>query len=156
MKQRTKETGTQNNDWETPEYIYTFIQNFFGISKTKLYDPCPLHANFNGLTKEWGQYNYINPPYTRKEKEAFILKAYEEFQKGKECIMLIPATTETKIFHNIIVPNCEIYFLYQRVRFKGINTKGEYVENKTGQSGSMIIRFSKTPCMKPMKIETFI
>lgn len=37
-----------------------------------------------------------------------------------------------------------LFFIKQRVKFKGYNSKGEYVENKTGQSGSMLVIFGTT------------
>lgn len=66
--------------------------------------------------------------------------------------MLIPASTETKIFHETIVPNAEVQLIKGRIKFKGTNTKGEYVTNKTGQSGSMIIIFGRTPIIKTIDI----
>jgi len=111
MKQKTESNGSKNNDWETPEYIYKAIKQIFGYDKKDLFDPCPLKANFNGLNMIWADVNYVNPPYDQKGKEAFIMKAYEEFKKGKITIMLIPASTETKIFHNIIVPNASVYLI---------------------------------------------
>ena len=37
------------------------------------YDPCPLHGR-GGLEGDWGKRNYINPPYSRKLKDAFVKK----------------------------------------------------------------------------------
>ena len=104
-------------------------------------DPCPINPKFDGLSIEWGKVNFINPPYNRKDKEAFIRKAFKESKKGKLCVMLLPVSTSTKIFHEIIYPNAEIRFIKGRIKFKGINSKGEYVENKTGQHDSMLVIF---------------
>jgi len=57
--------------------------------------------------------------------------------------MLLPVSTSTKIFHEVIYPNAEIRFLKGRVKFIGINTKGEKVENKCGQHDSMMVIFRK-------------
>jgi len=56
--------------------------------------------------------------------------------------MLLPVSTSTKIFHEIILPNAKIRFLQKRVRFEGINTFGELVTNKTGMHDSMIVIFN--------------
>jgi len=142
MKNRSTDNGTKVNDWATPQYIYDYIEK--EIFKGKPYfDPCPLHCEFDGLSINWEKRNYINPPYTRKLKEAFIMKAIEESKKGKLCVMLLPVSTDTKIFHNAIVKYGQVRLLKGRVKFKGINTKGEYVTDKTGQSGSMIVIFGK-------------
>jgi hypothetical protein len=51
--------------------------------------------------------NFINPPYSRKLKEAFIRKALEESKKGKTCVLLLPVSTSTAIFHDVILPNAK-------------------------------------------------
>lgn len=41
---------------------------------------------------------------------------------------MLPVSTSTKLFHDLILPNKkEIRFLKGRVKFIGINTKGQYV-----------------------------
>ena len=133
MKNRKK----IHDDWETPEHILELIKEEFG----DFFDPCPIYADFDGLKIDWKDVNYINPPYNRKDKELFIRKAYNEHLKGKTCIMLLPVSTSTKIFHEIIYPNAEIRFLKGRVKFKGYNSRGEYVTNKPGQHDSMLVIF---------------
>jgi len=130
--------GLENNDnWATPDYLYKELDNEFHFD----FDPCPLHAEFDGLVAEWGKSNYINPPYNRTDKPKFIQKAYEEWQKGKTCVLLLPVATSTKQFHNLILPNAEVRFLKGRVAFKGYNTKGEYTETAKGKHDSMIVIF---------------
>lgn len=126
-----------HDNWETPNYLIEELTKEFGL----MFDPCPLDYSINGLDIEWSNVNFINPPYNRKDKELFINKAYEESKKGKVCVMLLPVSTSTKIFHEIIYPNTEIRFLKGRVKFKGINTKGEKVDNKCGMHDSMIVIF---------------
>jgi len=130
------------NDWKTPEKLYTFLDNEFNFD----FDPCPLKHNldlWDGLDIEWGQRNFINPPYSRKLKESFIKKAISESKKGKLCVMLLPVSTSTNIFHDYILPNKkEIRFLRGRVSFAGYNTKNEYVKNKKGMHDSMIVIFN--------------
>jgi len=128
------------DDWETPDSLLLELRKEFG----EFFDPCPLHNDikiWDGLKRDWMKLNYINPPYSRKLKEAFIRKAFEESRKGKTCIMLLPVSTSTKIFHEVIYSNAEIRFLKGRVKFRGVNTKGELVENKCGMHDSMIVIF---------------
>lgn len=126
-----------SDDWATPDWLYDELNKEFNFD----FDPCPLKADFDGLSIDWGEVNYVNPPYNRVDKPKFINKAYEEFLKGKTVVMLIPVATSTKQFHEIILPNAEIRFIKGRVKFKGVNTKGEYVENKAGKHDSMIVIF---------------
>lgn len=86
-----------------------------------------------------GGVNYINPPYNGKDKKLFIKKAIEEYKKGKVCILLIPASTETQDFKELWKNANEIRFIHKRIKFHGENTKGEWVTDSTGQSGSMLI-----------------
>ena len=126
-----------SNHWETPEWLYNKLNKEFNFD----FDPCPLHSTFDGLTTEWGKSNYINPPYDRILKPKFIQKAFDEWQKGKTCVLLIPSATGTKQFHELILPHAEIRFLKGRIAFKGYNTKGEYSTKNKGKHDSMIIIF---------------
>ena len=86
----------------------------------------------------------MNPPYSRSLKEAFVQKAISESKKGKLCVMLLPVSTSTKLFHDYVLPNAkDIRFLRGRVKFIGINTKGEKVTTKAGMHDSMIVVFDE-------------
>ena len=101
------------------------------------FDPCPFNdgeitPDKDGLIIEWGKSNYINPPYSRMLKEAFVKRAVDESKKGKVCVMLLPVSTSTKLFHEWIQPNAkEIRFVKGRIAFEGVNTFG--VRVKKGQ-----------------------
>jgi len=125
------------DDWATPKKLYDELDAEFNFD----FDPCPLNSDFDGLEIDWKFTNFVNPPYSRRLKEAFIRKAYEESLKGKLCLMLLPVSTSTRIFHEIIYPNAEIRFLKGRVKFEGVNTFGELVNNKRGMHDSMVVIF---------------
>ena len=129
------------DDWATPEYFYDALNKEFNFT----FDPCPFQHNvdlWNGITIEWGERNFINPPYARHKKESFVRKAIKESRKGKLCVMLLPVSTSTNLFHEYILPNAtEIRFVKKRIKFSGYNTKGEFVNNKTGMHDSMIVIF---------------
>ena len=136
MKNRNIE---HKDDWKTPESFYNELNKEFNFD----FDPCPYQNdinNFDGLKVEWGNVNFVNPPYSRKLKDAFVKKAIEESKKGKTCVLLIPVSTSTVLFHDYILPNKkEIRFVRKRIKFSGYNTKGEFVDNKCGMHDSMII-----------------
>jgi len=144
---RLKDRNLKHSDnWETPKDLYNELNNEFNFD----FDPCPINfdeitPDKDGLLIEWGKRNFINPPYSRKLKEAFVKKAISESKKGKLCVCLIPVSTSTKLFHEHILPNkTEIRFLKGRVKFKGYNTKGQLVDNKCGMHDSMIVVFDGT------------
>lgn len=127
MKNRIK----NHNNWATPKEVYNILDGEFHFD----FDPCPLNATFNGLIIDWGGVNFVNPPYSRKLKEAFIRKAYLESQKGNTSVLLLPVSTSTKIFHEIILPNAELRFWKGRIKFL---PDGKEI-NKAGQMDSMIV-----------------
>ncbi len=146
------ETGTviqrnkiKNDSWATPKYFYDELNKEFNFD----FDPCPfdegeITPEKDGLLKEWGQRNFINPPYSIKLKQAFILKAVEESKKGKLCVMLLPVLgTSTKLFHDVMLANISepIRFIKGRIKFVGRNTKGEIVSLKSPMHDSMIVIF---------------
>ena len=130
-----------SDNWKTPIDLYDKLNKEFNFD----FDPCPYSEDepiFDGLLIEWGQRNFINPPYSRQLKEEFIKKAVEESKKGKLCVMLLPVSTSTKIFHDVILPSKkEIIFLRGRVAFHGYNTKGEWSTKNKGMHDSMIVIF---------------
>lgn len=129
------------DDWATPSYFYSELNKEFNFN----FDPCPYMHNtdeWDGLQVDWKERNFINPPYSRKLKDAFVKKAIEESKKGKLCVMLIPVSTSTRLFHDHILPNkSEIRFVDGRIKFRGINTKGEFVTSKAGMHDSMVVIF---------------
>tara|TARA_R100001463_G_scaffold29063_1_gene66328 strand:+ start:2643 stop:3062 length:420 start_codon:yes stop_codon:yes gene_type:complete len=128
-----------SDNWKTPPELFESLDKEFSFD----FDPCPLNHNveeWDGLQIEWGKRNFVNPPYSRKLKELFVKKAIEESKKGKLCVLLLPVSTSTKLFHDHILPNKkEIRFLRGRVKFIGINTFGNLVQNKAGMHDSMIV-----------------
>lgn len=140
-----KNKNLDNHDnWETPIDFYHNLDKTFDFN----FDPCPLFIGDippekDGLLIDWKERNYINPPYSRKLKEAFVLKAIEESKKNKLCVVLLPVSTSTKLFHDYILPNAkEIIFIRGRISFNGINTKGEHVgKGHKPMHDSMIIIF---------------
>lgn len=134
-----------SDNWETPKYILEPLNDEFNFT----FDPCPIcweeeiPPEKNGLLIEWGERNFINPPYSRKLKEAFVKKGIEEMKKGKLCVFLIPVSTSTILFHDYILPNITepIRFLKGRVKFIGFNSQGEKVTDRCGMHDSMIVIF---------------
>lgn len=132
-----RDGGKINDDWQTPDWLYKQLDAEFNFD----FDPCPYQADFDGLAMQWGGVNFVNPPYSRTLKPKFIQKAYEQSLLGKTCVLLIPAATGTKQFHELILPNAEVRFLKGRVSFKGFNSKGIWTEKNKGKHDSMIVIF---------------
>lgn len=63
-----------------------------------------------------GSIVFCNPPYGR-ELPKWVKKCYEESLKGTLVVMLIPARTDTRWFHDYIYGKAEIRFIKGRLRF---------------------------------------
>jgi hypothetical protein len=132
-----------SDNWETPSYIYDPLNDEFNFN----HDPCPIHygditPDKDGLLQSWGSRSFVNPPYSRKLKEAFVARGVAYMEEGFLSVFLLPVSTSTQLFHKVIQPNAsEIRFIEKRVRFIGHNALGMKVSGKTGMHDSMIVVF---------------
>jgi len=82
--------------WLTPPDLMARLAAEFGPFD---FDPCPYPKpeGFDGLTCEWGQRNYVNPPFgsimhegKKKGPTAWMRKAIAESKKGKFVVIVYP------------------------------------------------------------------
>lgn len=99
-------------DWQTPVETYAKLYKEFRFT----FDPCPAGPTADGLTRSWGKRNFVNPPYGR-EIGKWIKKGFEETQKNKLVVFLIPSRTDTKWWHEYIMKADEIRFIKGRLHF---------------------------------------
>lgn len=130
----------ESDNWITPQKVYDELNAEFNFD----FDPCPYNTGEiinDGLKIEWGKSNFVNPPYSPELKKAFILKAIEEKKKGNSSVLLIPAQTGTKLFHDIILPNAkEVRFRKGRIQFEKLDNNGNKIKTKSGNPlDSMIV-----------------
>ena len=104
----------QDINWRTPEKFKEVLNNEFSFD----FDPCPYKSSFNGLDIEWGQSNFVNPPYG-KDLVFWMRKAYLQSQKGKVVVCLVPARTDTEWWHRYALKANEIRFIRGRLKFQG-------------------------------------
>lgn len=120
----TKGLLTSNTDeWATPKEFFDKLNKIYNFTL----DPCATKENHkcknyftkeqDGLKQEWGGNRvFCNPPYGR-EISKWVEKAYNENKKGTFIVMLVPARTDTKWFHNYIYKKHEIRFIKGRLKF---------------------------------------
>lgn len=112
-------------EWETPQDLYDKLDAEFHFTL----DPCSTDENAkcrkhytkadNGLMQDWtGETVYCNPPYG-KEMPLWIEKCAKHAQEGGTAVMLIPARTDTKAFHEWIYGKAKIRFIKGRLKFGG-------------------------------------
>lgn len=81
--------------WLTPPMVLAKLNDIHKFN----FDPCPYPKpdNFDGLTNDWGESNYCNPPFgsiihngKKKGPTAWARKAIEENKKGKKVVLVYP------------------------------------------------------------------
>lgn len=91
----TGNKGDGKHYWLTPPKLFKKLSTEFRFT----FDPCPfpLPKGFDGLTAEWGERNYVNPPFgsiiqngKKKGPTAWARKAIEEADKGKDVVLVYP------------------------------------------------------------------
>jgi len=101
-----------HDNWSTPKDTFNALNREFNFND----DPCPLGGT-GGLDREWGGRTFVNPPYSDIAK--WVAYAFEQSQKGKLVVMLIPSRTDTRWWHNYIMRAKEIRFIKGRLKFGG-------------------------------------
>lgn len=109
-------------EWATPQSFFDALNREFSFTL----DPCSTHDNAkcekhytkedDGLNQSWGgEVVFCNPPYGR-ELPKWVKKCYEE-SRHADVVMLIPARTDTRWFHDYIYGKAEIRFVKGRLKF---------------------------------------
>lgn len=116
--------SSKTNSWATPTAFFHELDEEFHFNL----DPCADEYNHkcdkyftvkeNGLLQDWGGASvYVNPPYGR-EIGKWVEKAYCTNQEhGNLVVMLLPARTDTKWFHDFIYHKAKIRFIRGRLKF---------------------------------------
>ena len=102
--------SSASEHWATPKDVYAALDAEFHFD----YDPCPLRSETNGLEVNWyGKRVYCNPPYGPA-----IRKFLDKAQEAKIAVFLLPARTDTRWFHEVVLPKAaEIRFCRGRLKF---------------------------------------
>lgn len=147
-----------NQCWETPKKLIDWITKRFDCEFTL--DACASEENAiadhyytaenSCLDHHWWTYGdvWINPPFGKggKLQREILEHAVNEVQ-AKRCrrvFALIPSRTDTKLFHNTILPNAShVYFVKGRITFK----YGESID-KCAPFPSLLVIFSQSRSIK--------
>lgn len=117
--------SSKSDEWNTPDWLFEQLDSEFHFTL----DPCSdidnhkcsrfFTAEDDGLKQEWGgERVFCNPPYSRISD--WVKKCYTESLKPNTVVvMLIPARTDTKYFHQYILHRAEIRFIAGRLKFSG-------------------------------------
>lgn len=115
--------SSNKDDWETPKELFDKLNSEFHFTV----DLCASERNHlcekyytkeqSGLDADLtGEIVFCNPPYGRKATGQFVEKCSKI---DGIAVMLIPARTDTRWFHEFIYKKAEIRFLRGRLKFGG-------------------------------------
>jgi phage N-6-adenine-methyltransferase len=117
--------------WSTPQNFFDLLNEEFNFT----IDVCAIPENakcekfftpeINGLKQEWKGVCWCNPPYGR-EIGKWVEKAYIASTLGATVVMLLPARTDTKWFHEYIYNKAEIRFVKGRLKFGNSKTAAPF------------------------------
>lgn len=108
--------------WETPQDFFDHLNDefHFNVDVCATSDNAKCNTYFtkenNGLSQSWRGVCWCNPPYGR-EIGKWVQKAYLSSRDGSTVVMLLPARTDTKWFHEYIYNQAEIRFIKGRLKF---------------------------------------
>lgn len=114
-------------EWETPQDLFDVLNKEFAFTVDVAALPenakCKRYytPETDGLAQDWtNEVVWCNPPYGR-EIGKWVAKAYKSRCKT---VMLIPARTDTKWFHDYIYSKQDVAyrFIRGRLKFGGVQT----------------------------------
>jgi site-specific DNA-methyltransferase (adenine-specific) len=113
MSEMAVHFSSATDRWATPADVYAKLDAEFRFN----FDPCPLDGHENGLSPlfvTWsGRRVFCNPPYG-PGIEDWLRRGLE----AEIAVFLIPARTDTRWFHEIVLPLAkEIRFIKGRLKF---------------------------------------
>ena len=117
--------------WETPQDFFDDLDWEFHFDL----DVCALPKNAkcvryytpeeDGLAQPWEGTCWLNPPYGR-EIGRWVKKAADSATGGATVVMLLPARTDTRWFHDYIYGKAEIRFVKGRLKFGGAKNSAPF------------------------------
>lgn len=116
--------SSKSDEWETPQSFFNKLNKTYKFTL----DPCSTSESAkcekyytledDGLSKSWKDETvFVNPPYGKIKD--WVKKAYDEsINNGAVVVMLIPARTDTRYWHDYIMEEADsIYFVKGRLKF---------------------------------------
>jgi len=139
--------SSESGEWETPKDLFDKLNEFYHFTL----DPAATDSNHkcdkyytikeDGLAKSWDDnVVFCNPPYGRAVGE-WVKKAHES---KSTVVMLLPARTDTRWFHQYIYNIADIYFIKGRLKFGGHKNSAPFP--------SMVVVWNNIKDMKSLEV----
>lgn len=123
---KDKPADWTSDDWATPpEIVQSFVDEFgaFDLDVCARVDTAKAEQFFtradDGLSRDWFGRAWMNPPFSNPAP--WLKKAIEETESGRceMVVALLPASTDTRWFHDLVLGRAEVRFRKGRIKFIG-------------------------------------
>lgn len=115
--------SSATDEWATPRDFFAKLNRRYRFTldpcATAENATCPLYFTRadDGLKQDWGTHRvFCNPPYGRAIG-AWTRKCFEASQQGALVVLLVPARTDTRWYHESVAGKAAVRFLRGRLRF---------------------------------------
>lgn len=140
--------SSASEEWGTPQDLFDELNSMYNFTL----DPSASDYNHkcekyftkddDGLSKSWsGETVFCNPPYGRHIGD-WVKKAYDESLKGTKIVMLIPARTDTRWFHDYIYKKNNVRVEFIRGRLKFVDCLNREKKANSATFPSMLVFFN--------------
>lgn len=117
--------SSEKEDWETPQWLFDLCNDVFhfkldaAASRENAKLPNYFSTLMDGLAWDWTSSNWCNPPYGRTVTGKFVRHAAEQaFDFDKSSVLLLPARTDVRWFHDYIYEkSATVKFIQGRLKF---------------------------------------
>ena len=129
--------SSATGEWETPLWLYRTLDDSFSFDwdlaanatnsqcGPRYYGPDSVYGE-DSLTQHWATMRcWLNPPYGR-EIGKWVQKAWVESQKGATVVVLLPARTDTRWWHDWVGGKALVVFLKGRLKFGGAENSAPF------------------------------
>lgn len=118
-----------NDYYQTPPYLWGVVHEVFFLED--VFDPCPANPDFDGLSVSWGDFAYINPPFSQ-------YKHWVEhgLQQRGEQIWMAHTNNATSWYQRLLNAASAVCLFNHRICF--INPETGYPDTQPRQHSSAI------------------
>jgi len=114
--------SSQTVEWATDDAFFAQINREFNFTVDVAADSTNAKCDrfydiaSDGLLQNWdGETVWCNPPYGRRIADWI----YKAATSDATTVLLVPARTDVKWFHEIVIPHAEVRFIKGRLKFGG-------------------------------------
>ena len=128
--------SSETGEWETPQDLFDKLNTEYcftiDVAATPENAKCPtfITKEQDALTQPWHGRVWCNPPYGRGIVTKWVEKATEEYWTGNAqiIVMLLPARTDTKWFHEYVYGaiGVDVGFIRGRLKFGGAKNSAPF------------------------------